>query len=487
MNTLSSPLLTCLVLAPLAGSVLLGLLPQRSLRFATAASLLLSLLLSSVAFFGYDAQGEAYQWVVDVPWLPLLGVHWLLAVDGLSVLFLPATALLFLGALVTAWTVDPAARRLYYASLLALQGCLFGIFCAFDLVLFFVFWEASLLPVYFLLARGGVSAQAAAVAGRYVLIMLAAGLPLLLAVLWLGQLGGFDLRQLLAMPLAVDVQRGVFLLFLLAFAVKVPLVPLHTWLPQLALAAPGTLTALLLGLKVGVYALLRLALPLAPAAAAEWHWLLAGLGGVSLLYGAVGILSHSNLRVSLAYASICHVGLAVMGLATLSAAGVQGAVSLLLSFSVASGGVLLLLECLRQRTGTTDVHALGGVAQTMPLLAGGVLMCGLAGVGLPGTSSFPGEFMLILAVLERYTGAGMAALFGLAIAAGAFLAQYRQAFWGPLRSPAVQQASDLLPRERWLLFALIAMIVGIGLYPAPWIDTLGPSAQAWAAAMQRSL
>jgi NADH-quinone oxidoreductase subunit M len=114
-------------------------------------------------------------------------------------------------------------------------------------------------------------------------------------------------------------------------------------------------------------------------------------------------------------------------------------------------------------------------------------MCGLAGVGLPGTSSFPGEFMLILAVLERYTGAGMAALFGLAIAAGAFLAQYRQAFWGPLRSPAVQQASDLLPRERWLLFALIAMIVGIGLYPAPWIDTLGPSAQAWAAAMQRSL
>lgn len=479
------PLLSLLILAPLLAAVLVCFVPHRSVRFLALASMGLSLALSSLAFFGYNPDGERFQWLVDRSWISSLGVHWLLAVDGLSVLFLPATALLFLGGMVTSWSLVSDGRRLYYASLLCLQAAIFGIFCALDLVLFFVFWEASVLPLYFLLARFGVTAQASAVAARYVLIMLAAGLPLLIAILWLGQVGSFDLRVLLARPLAVDVQWGVFLLLLLAFSVKVPLVPLHTWLPQLALAAPGTLTALVLGLKVGAYALVRFALPLAPDAAADLHWLLAGLGGVSLLYGAVGILSHTNLRVGLAYASLCHVGLAVLGMSTLSAQGVQGAVSLLLSFSVASGGAMLLLECLRQRTGTTDVQALGGVAQTMPLLAAGVLMCGLAGVGLPGTSSFPGEFLLILAILERYTGAGMAALFGLAIAATAFLTQYRQAFWGPVKFPVVAQASDLLLRERLLLLALIAMIVGIGLYPAPWIDTLAPAAQAWAASFSR--
>jgi NADH-quinone oxidoreductase subunit M len=167
----------------------------------------------------------------------------------------------------------------------------------------------------------------------------------------------FDLRDLLETPLESGQQRTVLLLMLIAFGLKVPLVPLHTWLPQFALASPGSLTALLVGLKVGAYGLIRFALPLAPDAAQDWHWLLAGLGTLTLIYGAVGILAHSNLRVGLAYASICHVGLAVLGLATLSAQGVQGAVSLLLSFSVATGGAMLLLEFLRQRTGSTDIHA----------------------------------------------------------------------------------------------------------------------------------
>ena len=168
-----------------------------------------------------------------------------------------------------------------------------------------------------------------------------------------------------------------------------------------------------------------------------------------------------------------------------TASGVQGAVSLLLSFSVATGGAFVFLEFLRQRTGSTDVNSLGGAATTMPLLAGGFLICGLAGVGMPGTSSFPGEFMLILAALQSHAGAGMAALFGLAIAAAGFLSLYRKAFFGPATRRQALEAEDLRPREWAVLVILIILIGGIGLYPGPWLEIVRPAAEAWAAGVVR--
>lgn len=485
---MSGGLLTPLVFSPLAAAALLWLLPVRATRLVVAASMLLSLALATAVLLAFAPAGERFQLVERAPWIGSLNIHYLVGVDGLSVLFLPAGALLFLGALVACWNSVRQAPRLHYSLLLLLQTATLGIFCALDTVLFFVFWEATLLPLYFLLGRWGATAGAGPAAGRYFLIMLAGGVPLLLAVIVLASslpAAAFDLRLLLAQPLPHALQLPVFLLLLLAFGLKVPLVPLHTWLPQLALAAPGSLTALLVGLKVGAFGLVRFAVPLAPQVAQELHWLLAGLGTLAILYGAVGMLAQSNLRVGLAYASICHVGLAVLGLASFTAQGAQGAISLLLSFSVASGGAFLLLEFLRQRTGSTDIHALGGAARSMPLLASGFLICGLAGVGMPGTSSFPGEFMLIIAALHSHTGAGLAALFGLAIAAGGFLSLYRRAFFGPVVRPAVAQARDLRRREWLVLLALIGLIVGIGVYPGPWIEIVRPAAEAWAAGLQR--
>jgi len=482
------PLLSLLVFMPLAAVPLLWLVPARAVRHLVAVAMLLTLSLSVAVLFAYDPAGERFQMIERQPWISSLNVHYLLAVDGLSVLFFPATALLFLGSLVASWNRVQLAARQHYSLLLLLQTANLGIFAAFDTMLFFFFWELTLLPLYFLLARWGAVADSTAVAGRYFLIMLAGGIPLLIAFVMLAAsqtVPTFDLMALLAVPLPHSIQVAVFLLCLVGFGIKVPLVPLHTWLPQFALAAPGSLTALLVGLKLGAFGLIRFAIPLAPDVAQEMHWLLAGLGTLTLLYGAVGVLGQSNLRVGMAYASICHVGLAVLGLASLTASGVQGAVSLLLSFSVATGGCFLLLEFLRQRTGSTDINALGGAAKTMPLLASGFLICGLAGVGMPGTSSFPGEFMLILAALESHTGAGMAALFGLSIAAGAFLALYRKAFFGPVVHPDVAQAEDLRPREWAVLVALVAMVVLIGIYPGPWIDLVRPAAEAWATGIAR--
>lgn len=482
------PLLSLLIFTPLAAAALLWLLPARSARYLTAAAMLSTLAIASAAIVAYDPAGARFQLLERVLWIASLNVHYLVAVDGLSLLFLPATALLFLGSLVASWNSATDAPRFHYSLLLLFLSCTLGIFCALDSLLFFVFWELTLIPLYFLLGRWGVVSGCQRVAARYVLIMLSAGVPLLLAFVILAgsqAVPTFDLIALLAVPVARDTQTLVFLLCLIGFGVKVPLVPLHTWLPQFALAAPGSLTALLVGLKLGAYGLIRFAIPLAPEAAVDLHWLLAGLGTLTLLYGAVGMLAQSNLRVALAYASICHVGLAVLGLAAFTAQAVQGAVALLLSFAVATGGALLLLEFLRQRTGSTDVHSLGGAAKTMPLLASGLLVCGMAGVGMPGTSSFPGEFLLILAALQSHTGAGMAALFGLAIAAGGFLALYRKAFFGPVTRPEVADARDLRPREWAVLVVVIALIGSIGLYPIPWLEIVRPSAEAWAASLGR--
>lgn len=485
---MSPALLSALIFLPLAGAALLWLLPARAARHVVALAMLAALVLSAATLFAYDPSGERFQLVERAAWIGSLNVHYLVGVDGLSVLFLPATALLFLASLVAGWNAVRQAPRLYYSLLLLLQTATLGIFCALDTALFFVFWELTLVPIYFLLGRWGVTAGGGPAATRYFLIMLAGGIPLLLAIVILAAsqpVPTFDLMALLAAPLPRSTQTAVFLLCLLGFGVKVPLVPLHTWLPQFSLAAPGSLTALLVGLKLGAFGLIRFAVPLAPQAALDLHWLLAGLGTVAILYGAVGMLAQSNLRVALAYASICHVGLAVLGLASFTAQGAQGAVSLLLSFSVATGGAFVLLEFLRQRTGSTDIHALGGAAKTMPMLATGFLICGLAGVGMPGTSSFPGEFLLIIAALHSHTGAGMAALFGLAIAAGSFLALYRQAFFGPVERETVAQASDLRPREWVVMIAIIVMIVGIGVYPGPWIEVVRPASEAWANGLGR--
>ena len=485
---MSLPLLSLLVLTPLAGVVAIWLLPARAARHVVAFAMLVTLLLATAVLLAYEPPGPRFQMIERVGWISSLNVDYLLGVDGISVLFLPATALLFLGSLVVCWNAVEDAPRLHYSLLLLLQMATLGIFCALDTVLFFVFWELTLVPLYFLLGRWGVSSSSSQAAARYFLIMLAGGIPLLLAFVILAahpSAPTFDLMVLLGSPLPRSMQTTVFLLFLIGFGIKVPLVPLHTWLPQFSLAAPGSLTALLVGLKLGAFGLIRFAIPLAPEAALDMHWLLAGLGTVAILYGAVGMLAQTNLRVGLAYASICHVGLAVLGLASFTAQAAQGTVSLLLSFSVATGGAFILLEFLRQRTGSTDIHALGGAVRTMPLLATGFLICGLAGVGMPGTSSFPGEFLLIIAALQTHTGAGMAALFGLSIAAGGFLSLYRKAFFGLVSRPAVAEASDLRPREWVVLVALIIMIAGIGIYPGPWIEIVRPAAEAWVAGLRQ--
>jgi NADH-quinone oxidoreductase subunit M len=488
------PLLSILLALPVAGALLTGLLRRAPwaqwIALGTATSTLLCALLIVAAF---DRSDPDFQLLDSADWVSGLNVRYLVGVDGLSLLFLPATALLFCGAIVAGWRVraaaSPLAPGLYFALLLLLEAATLGVYCALDSILFFFCWEFTLLPLYFLVSLWGLGAGRQAAAVRYFLVMLAGGVPLLFGLLALvfGQAAGgalaFDLPTLLATPLPESTQYVVFLLLFVGLGVKVPLLPLHTWLPSLAMGAPAAVTALLVGLKLGAYGLIRFAIPLAPIAARDLHWLLAGFGTVAILYGGVAALVQSNLRSVLAYASLAHVGLVLLGLAAFSVSALQGVLLQLLNFSLAAGGSFLALAFLQRRTASTDISQLGGLLRSMPVLSGFFLLFGLAGIGLPGTSGFPGELLIIVAALHTHTGAGLAALFGMVLAAAGFLSPFRQAFLGPTRNPDVADADDLLPREVAVLLVPSLLILAVGVYPLPILELIRPAAEAWVAAL----
>ncbi|MDH3513361.1 MAG: NADH-quinone oxidoreductase subunit M [Gammaproteobacteria bacterium] len=484
------PLLSLMLLTLPAGAALIWLLPRPGqARYIAAGTALVALAIALAVVFRFDPAISGFQLVEQIPWIPNLGVNYLVGVDGFSVLFLPLTALLFLGAVLTSFNQVSVSPKAYFSLLLLEGAATLGIFCVLDTLFFFMLWEFSIIPIYFLVSLWGVGPNRKPAANKYALLMLAGGLLLLFAFLLLalhaldGGGGGspFDLRLLLGMHIPATLQMTVFALLLAGFGVKAPLVPLHTWLPQLANEGPVAVTALIAGLKIGAFGLIRFAFPLAPEAAHAFQWLLVGLGSAGILYGAVVALAQTNLRPALAYLGVSHVGLVILGLATFRQEGIAGAVFELLNFTVIAGGSFLVLDFLRQRVGTTDVTSLGGAMKHLPWLGSFFLLLGLAALGLPGTSGFPAEFLIILAALQTHTGAGLAALAAMVIGAGCFMVLYQRAFFGPVKNPVLVEAEDLRMRERMVVIAFALVVLVTGFYPALFLDIIESAGQAWIA------
>ena len=491
---LGLPLLSLLLFTLPAGAALIWLVPDPTrARWIALGTALVDLALSLVALARFDPANGDFQLIERYSWIPSLNVHYSLGVDGISVAFLPFTVLLVIGVILASWTSVRTMPRLYYSLLLVLESTTLGVFLALDTVLFFLFWELTLIPIFFLVSLWGIGPNRRFAAVKYTLFMLVAGVPLLFAFILLafnhaGMAGvavpaglSFDYQTLRETPLPDSLELTVFLLLLAGFAVKTPVFPLHTWLPVVASDGPVSVAALMTGLKLGAYGLIRFVVPLAPGAATDLHWLLAGLGVVGILYGALGALAQTNLRRMLAFSSISHVGLVVLGLASLSLEGLQGAVFQLLNFSLVAGGLFLITGFLHHRTGTTELASLGGVTRTMPLLAGGFLILGLASLGIPGTSGFPAELLLIMSALHSHTGAGLAALFGAVLGAGYFLGAYRRAFLGPVTGPLVAEASDLRPRELGVVAVAVVLVLTLGLFPQGVLDLSRTAATRWVA------
>ncbi len=496
-DQLGFPILSVLIGLPLLWALGLAFLRDpRAVRVAALAGAGLELLLSLVMLVALRPEVAGMQLVERAVWIPSLNVHYLVGIDGIAALFPPLTALLFCAVILASWTSIQSMPRLYFALLLLLEGVTVGVFCALDLVLFFLFWELTLVPIYFLISLWGIGPERRYAAVKYTLFMLAGGIPLLFAILLLGlyHSGGapglgallFDYPTLLERPLPTELQTVVFLLLFAGFAVKAPLFPFHTWLPTVLREGPIGLSALLVGLKLGVFGLLRFAVPLAPTAAREYVWLMAGLGLFGMLYGALVALRQSNLRLMLAFSSISHVGLVVAGIAALNMQGVQGAVFQLANFGVIAGGLVLLTGFLHHRLGSTDLASLGGLAQPLPHLTGFFLLLGMAAIGLPGTNGFVAELLILLGVFQVAPGLAAVAVLGVILGAAYFLRFYQQAFLGPVTQASVATLSDLRPRELLIAGVMSCMVLVGGLFPH-WIQGITASAAStWIGRMQAS-
>jgi len=491
MTEANLPLLSLMIFILPLGGVLIWLWPiARHARWLALATVIVDLLLSLTVLFRFDAGASGFQFIERTVWMSSINAHYQVGVDGISVLFLPLTVILFIGVILSSWRSVAHMQRLYYSLMLLLGGATLGIFCALDGILFMLFWEMTLIPIYFLVSFWGIGPNRRFAAVKYTLFMLAGGIPLIFGFLLLAfshaeMAGGlpsgltFDYLEWLKTPVSPDVQKLVFLLLLLGFAFKIPLVPFHTWLPLMAMQGPASVTATLVGLKLGAYGVIRYVVPLAPQAAQEFAWLLAAAGAIGMLYGAVIAMAQTNLRSMLAFSSISHVGLVVLGIAAFTQQGLQGSIFQLLNFVMIASGLFLVTGLLHHRLGSTDIISLGGAARSMPMLSALFLLFGLASMGIPGTSGFPAEFLILYAAITTQTGAGLAALATVIIGAAYFVSLYRKAFLGPATNFAITTSADLQTREFFIIGLFAVLILVAGIYPASVLDLIDMSTQGW--------
>ena len=493
MSNVSFPLLSFTILLPLLGAIITGI--TCNINLAKKITLIIAsfeLVLTLIALFLFNpSDGNHFQLVEHYAWIPNLNIEYLIGIDGISVLFLPMSALLTVIAIIASWNSVQHQQRLHFALLLALEGVTIGVFLALDTILFFLFWELTLPPIFFLISLWGIGPERRTASMKYTLFMLAGGVPLLFAVIILAinhanDVGGtlsqnlsFSLPLLLETKLPDNLQPIVFTLFLLGFSVKAPFFPFHTWLPSVAMEGPTQLTSLLLGLKLGIYGILRFAIPLAPSAAVEYSWALGILGAITLIYAGLIALQQTNLRRLLAYASISHVGLIIIGISSLTIQGIQGAIFQLVNFTLISSSLMLIAGFIQHRLGSTEIRHLSGLAKVMPRLITFYFFFVLASIGLPGTSGFPAELLLIFGALTAHHSLGFTALAGAILSAAYMLSFTRKAFFGPITQNAINKVQDLRPRELAILCIPALLILVLGFSPNTLLETNQVAAEAW--------
>jgi NADH-quinone oxidoreductase subunit M len=477
------PILSALIALPLVAALLLALVRDDTVgrRIALAAAVG-ELALALWMAVGFVAGIADMQFVERRTWIPSLGIGYSVGVDGISMLFVPLAAIIALAALLSPAAGVRFMPRMFAANVMFLLAATVGIFVALDLVLFYVFFELALIPAFLMIRLWGSGAQREHAGMKYIVFMLCGSVPLLLGFIMIGiehqaatGRWSFDLVQLMQSPLPAASQGLLFLLLVTGFAVKGPLLPLHSWMPAAISEGPIGAGLFLVGLKLGAYGFLRFVMPLLPLATLEWWAVLVALGLAAMLIAALVALVQRNLRRLLTFASISHVGLVVVGLFSLTTQGMQGALLLLLSMGLTSTGLLLLVGALQARTGSADLGSLGGVARHMPRLATLFFIIGIASVGMPGTLNFNGEFLILMGAYFAHPAIGVVGVLGVILSAGYFLWYYERAFLGPVKNAALARLPDLGRRDTFVAAALAALALWGGLFPATLQEVTAPS------------
>jgi len=482
--------LTLLIVLPLAGAAAVAATSaraERGLRAVGFAAMLLTFLVAAWVWLRFAPDTPALQFEERAAWVPALGMSYHLGVDGLSVSLAALVAFLFPIALVASGAQVRDRTKPFVITLLLLEAGLLGTFLAQDLVLFYVFWEAMLIPMYFLIALwGGPRRGPAAI--KFFLYTMAGSVLMLLAIIAVylqsGRVAGgptFDLPSLLAHPLGFggSTESVLFCAFAVAFAIKMPVWPLHTWLPDAYAEAPPVVTVLLAGLmaKAGAYGLLRFCLPLFPHASTEFGPLLSGLAVIGILYGGAIAWTQGDMRRLLAYGSMSHMGFILLGIFAFDATAVQGSLIQMINHGVSTGALFILAGMLVERTGRVRTDEYGGVAQLTPALAAVALIVVLSSLALPGTNGFIGEFLILLGTFQAHPAPAVLGTFGVVVAAAYLLAFVGRVFHGPVRED-LRGMPDLRVREIAVFVPLVLVIFWVGLYPQPLLDRSAPTVNA---------
>jgi len=482
---LGIPLLSFLVFFPLVGAALVLTVPRERARLARLVAFAVAVVefaLSIPLFTALRPEG-GLQFLERQPWLPAIGASYHLGADGVSALLILLTTLLTALAVWSSFTAITDRQRGYYALMLFLETAMIGTFAALDLVLFYVFWEAMLIPMYFLIGIwGGEKRIYAAV--KFFLYTMAGSVLMLVAILWLYFLNHsatgvytFDLLQLYRLPVPLGVQTWLFLAFAVAFAIKVPMFPFHTWLPLAHVEAPtaGSVILAAILLKMGTYGYLRFALPLFPNAALAWTPVILVLAVVGILYGALVAWVQPDVKKLVAYSSVSHLGFVMLGLFALNEEGLSGSVLQMLNHGISTGALFLLVGVLYERRHTRLIADFGGLMKVVPGFGTVFLVVMLSSVGLPGTNGFVGEFLVLLGAFKTQPVFAVVAASGVILSAVYMLTMFQRVMFGPVTHAENQTLRDLRPRE-WAIFApILVLIFWLGVYPAPILDRMQPA------------
>jgi NADH-quinone oxidoreductase subunit M len=476
-------ILTLTIFAPLLGAFLIGLIPKdrtETLRFAALAVTLVAFALSLGIMFGFDSGEAGFQYVTSAQWIPEWGIGYTIGIDGISLWMIMLTTFLMPLGVLASWSITKRAKP-YFIFLLALETGMLGVFSALDMFLFYLFWEATLIPMYFLIGMWGYGRRIYA-AMKFFLFTLVGSLLMLVAILFLYFAARgtptFDYRSLVGTTFPLVTQRFLFLAFFASFAVKVPLVPLHTWLPDAHTEAPTAGSVMLAGvlLKMGAYGLIRFAIPLFPDASRQLVPLVIGLAIAGILYGALVAAMQKDLKRLIAYSSVAHLGFVVLGLFVGTVQGMSGGILQMVSHGVSTGALFMLVGALYDRRHTREIADFGGLAKSIPVFSGIFLVVALSSLGLPGLNGFVGEFLVLLGTFLHYRWWVVPAAFGIVLAAVYLLWAYQRVFQGEATIEENRKLVDLVPREIAMLAPALVLIVAIGVYPKPFLARIEPSA-----------
>jgi NADH-quinone oxidoreductase subunit M len=482
---MSAPWLTILGLVPLAGAAVIWLLPRAAAELARTVALVTSLLVLGMtvvlaAHFEVSRAGS-YQYAELRHWIPQLGVSYALGVDGLALVMVALSAVLVPVCVLAAWNDHTGgAAKNFFGLVLVLETFMIGVFAARDVFLFYVFFEAMLIPVYFLIGQfGGAQRRYAAV--KFLLYSLFGGLVMLVAVIALATQGKGGPENFLTSNLTgltfsnAATEQLLFIGFMFAFAVKAPMWPVHTWLPDAAGEAPPGVAVLLVGVldKVGTFGMLTLCLPLFPAASRWAAPVVLVLAVISVLYGALLAIGQSELPRLIAYTSISHFGFIVLGIFAMTSTGQSGSALYMVNHGFSTAALFLVGGMLISRRGSARIDTSDGLQRSTPMLAGAFLLAGLSSLALPGMSSFISEFLVLVGTYLRYPSAAVIATLGIILAALYILITYQRMFTGPAREYATGWR-DLTAREGWVLAPLVAVILALGFFPRPVLDVVNP-------------